>query len=119
MRINIVHQILLFNVNIFTIIGYQCMFFFIHIADKILSSPLGEALPTLNIDKRAFYVQSPIGKFMVEDIDTNLEPHTYGKENNLSSTAERSLNIEIKSSNKKLINVFCLFVYLYLTKVYL
>lgn len=81
------------------------IFFFVGDDKLILSSLLSEA-NTVDVNKSASYVHSPIGKIMVENIDDNLDSASiYVKEKNLIGRPVR--NDTIQSSNDK--NNSCIF----------
>lgn len=88
------------------------VWFFLLVGDELVQkSPCLEATTSVDFNKSTFYVQSPIGKIMVENIDDNLDSAASAinfKENNLSVRPMMPMSNEtIMSSNDK--NDSCVF----------
>lgn len=87
------------------------VWFFLVGDELVQKSPCLEATTAVNFNKSTSYIQSPIGKIMVENIDDNLDSAASTinfKENNLSVRPMMLMSNEtIMSSNDK--NNNCVF----------
>jgi len=87
------------------------VYVFFLVGDKlILPSPVLVANTSVDVNKSVSYVQSPIGKIMVENIDNNL---SYVKEKNLSGRSIKPMSNETNMSSNDKNNDCVFFVCIY------